>query len=116
MTASIRIDPETGQKHFNTRAAKATHKIAGKGYSVIEEESLKTLPPPPPGAVFNAANEAAVEAFLTGAIPFGRLGNLVAEAVNRIAPRPADSLAAIEAAGTEARELVRHLADMVPHS
>ena len=55
MTASIRIDPETGQKHFNTRAAKATDKISGKGYSVIEEESLKTLPPPPPGAVFNAA-------------------------------------------------------------
>ena len=40
MTASIRIDPETGQKHFNTRAAKATDKIAGKGYSVIEEVSL----------------------------------------------------------------------------
>jgi len=63
MTASIRIDPETGQKHFNTRAAKATDKIAGKGYSVIEEESLKTLPPPPPGAVFNAAEQAKYREF-----------------------------------------------------
>jgi len=55
---SIRIDPETGLKIFDTRAAKATSEIAGKGYSVIEEEALKTLPPQPPGAVFNAEEQA----------------------------------------------------------
>ena len=55
---SITIDPETGLKVFATRAAKASDKIAGKGYSVLEDQSLKTLPPPPPGAVFNAEEQA----------------------------------------------------------
>ena len=50
-------------KVFNTRAAKATEKIAGKGYSPITDEALKTLPPPPPGAVFNAEEQAKYRAF-----------------------------------------------------
>ena len=50
----ISIDPATGLKIFDTRAAKATEKITGKGYSVIEDEDLKTLPPEKVGAVFNA--------------------------------------------------------------
>ena len=58
MTASIRVDPLTGQKLFNTRAAKATEKIAGKGYSTVTDVSLKTLPDPPPGARFNADEQA----------------------------------------------------------
>ena len=37
---SIRIDPASGLKIFNTRAAKATDKIAGKGYSVVTDEAL----------------------------------------------------------------------------
>ena len=56
--SSIRIDPGTGLKIFNTRAALASDKIAGKGYSIIEDEELKVLPPPPPGAVFNAEEQA----------------------------------------------------------
>jgi hypothetical protein len=51
-TLAIRTDEATGLKVFNTRAAKATDKIAAKGYSAIEDEALKTLPAPPPGAVF----------------------------------------------------------------
>ncbi len=58
MTQAIRIDEATGLKIFNTRAAKATEKITGKGYSPITDETLKTLPPPPPGAVFNAEEQA----------------------------------------------------------
>ena len=58
MHSPIRIDPETGHKLFNTRAAKASDKITGKGYSAIDDEALKTLPPPPPGAVFNAEEQA----------------------------------------------------------
>ncbi len=58
MTQAVRIDGATGLKIFNTRAAKATEKIAGKGYSPITDETLKTLPPPPPGAVFNAEEQA----------------------------------------------------------
>ncbi len=60
---SIRIDPDTGLKVFATRAAKATDKIAGKGYSILDDESLTTLPPPPPGAVFNAEEQAKYRAY-----------------------------------------------------
>jgi cyclohexanone monooxygenase len=58
MTQPIRTDEATGLKIFNTRAAKATEKIAGKGYSPISDEAFITLPPPPPGAVFNAEEQA----------------------------------------------------------
>ena len=57
MTA-IRVDPETGLKAFDTRAAMASPRIAGQGYSAIEDEGLKTLPPPPAGAVFDAEEQA----------------------------------------------------------
>lgn len=60
---SIRIDAATGQKLFNTRATKATDRIAGKGYSIIEDESLKTLPELPPGATFNAVEQARYREF-----------------------------------------------------
>jgi cyclohexanone monooxygenase len=60
---SIQVDPDTGLKIFNTRAAKANVKIEGKGYSVVEDEGLKILPPPPPGAVFNAAEQAKYQEF-----------------------------------------------------
>ncbi len=56
--AAISIDPETGLKRFDTRAGLATEKIRGKGYSVISDEKLKELPEPPPGAVFNAEEQA----------------------------------------------------------
>ncbi|MYD33978.1 MAG: hypothetical protein F4W98_08880, partial [Acidimicrobiales bacterium] len=55
---AVSIDPETGRKIFNTRAAKASEKIDGVGYSVNADEHLKELPPPPPGAVFNAEEQA----------------------------------------------------------
>jgi cyclohexanone monooxygenase len=56
---SIRIDPTTGLKIFDTRAAKSTERIQGRGYAIIEDEALKALPPPPPGAVFDSAEQAA---------------------------------------------------------
>ena len=43
MNAAVRIDPETGLKVFNTRAAKASEKIVGKGYSVLTDQKLKEL-------------------------------------------------------------------------
>ncbi len=55
---AIRIDRETGLKVFATRAAKATERIAGKGYSIVEDAELKELPDQPPGAVFNAEEQA----------------------------------------------------------
>ena len=63
MNPAIRIDPSTGRKLFATRAAKATDKIAGKGYSIVEDEALKTLPPAPPGAIFDAEEQAKYREF-----------------------------------------------------
>jgi cyclohexanone monooxygenase len=57
MTA-IRTDPKSGLKIFDTRAAKATDRIAGKGYSVVTDAALTTLPELPPGATFNAEEQA----------------------------------------------------------
>ncbi len=62
MTLPIPADATNGPRIFNTRAAKATEKIAGKGYSPVTDEALKTLPPPP-GAVFNAEEQAKYRAF-----------------------------------------------------
>ena len=63
MSAAISIDPATGRKIFNTRAAKSTDKIRGKGYSIIDDKKLTTLPEPPPGAVFNAEEQAKYREF-----------------------------------------------------
>ena len=60
---SVKVDPVSGQKVFNTRAAMASEKITGKGYSLVTDEALKTLPPPPPGAVFDAEEQAKYKAF-----------------------------------------------------
>lgn len=60
---AISVDSASGLKKFNTRAAKATERIAGKGYSPVADESLKTLPPAPAGAVFNAAEQARYREF-----------------------------------------------------
>ncbi|MFT3853782.1 MAG: hypothetical protein QM733_13730 [Ilumatobacteraceae bacterium] len=54
----VTIDPATGIKSFDTRAAKASEKIAGKGYSIVAEASLRALPEPPADAVFDEAEKA----------------------------------------------------------
>ena len=63
MTQAIRIDPVSGLKLFDTRAAKANASIAGKGYSVVTDAALTTLPELPAGATFNAAEQAKYRAF-----------------------------------------------------
>ncbi len=60
---SIKVDPVTGLKTFDTRASKASEKIAGKGYSIVSDASLTTLPEPPAGAVFNAEEQARYREF-----------------------------------------------------
>ncbi|HEX7036392.1 MAG TPA: NAD(P)/FAD-dependent oxidoreductase [Pseudomonadales bacterium] len=59
----IRTDPATGLKIFRTRAAPATARIDGRGYGLVADEALKTLPPPPPGAVFDAEEQARYRAY-----------------------------------------------------
>ena len=58
------------------------------------------------GAVFNAANEAAVQAFLDSRIRFGRIVELVDRALGSIGPQPADSLETILDADQKARQFV----------
>jgi len=63
MNTAVRLDPATGLKVFDTRAAIASERIAGKGYSIIEDETLKTLPELPAGAGFDANEQARYRAF-----------------------------------------------------
>ncbi|MCC7204366.1 MAG: 1-deoxy-D-xylulose-5-phosphate reductoisomerase [Phycisphaeraceae bacterium] len=58
------------------------------------------------GAILNAANEAAVEAFLERKILFGRIVELVAEALSAIETRPADSLETVIEDDRRARQFV----------
>lgn len=60
------------------------------------------------GAVFNAANEAAVGAFLERKIRFGRMVELVTEALGAIEVVPVDSLETITEADRKAREFVNN--------
>ncbi|MBM4098973.1 MAG: 1-deoxy-D-xylulose-5-phosphate reductoisomerase [Planctomycetes bacterium] len=62
------------------------------------------------GAVLNAANEVAVEAFLAGSIRFGDISQLVSNAMDELPARPVSSLAEVMAADREAREWARERA------
>ncbi len=55
------------------------------------------------GAIFNGANEAAVEAFLAGHIPFGMITELVGEVLRTIKAMPITSLADVMRADEAAR-------------
>jgi 1-deoxy-D-xylulose-5-phosphate reductoisomerase len=58
-------------------------------------------------AVFNAANEVAVAAFLEGAIPFGRISETIEETLSAHTPVPATSLDAVRSADSWARDKAR---------
>jgi 1-deoxy-D-xylulose-5-phosphate reductoisomerase len=58
------------------------------------------------GTILNAANEAAVEAFLAGRIPFGRITELSAAALAAVGVSPVRSLADVLQADSEARRFV----------
>ncbi len=67
------------------------------------------------GAVFNAANEAAVELFLAGAIPFGMIPELTVDALKCVGVSPLRSLADVLEADTQARRAVAaRAAETVP--
>jgi hypothetical protein len=63
MPAPIRIDPATGLKVFDTRAAMANDRITGKGYAIVTDERLTAMPELPAGATFNAEEQARYRAF-----------------------------------------------------
>jgi 1-deoxy-D-xylulose-5-phosphate reductoisomerase len=57
-------------------------------------------------AVFNAANEAAVAAFLRGSIPFGRISETIEQVLAAHISSPASSVEAVRAADRWARDQV----------
>ncbi|WP_432797134.1 1-deoxy-D-xylulose-5-phosphate reductoisomerase [Poriferisphaera sp. WC338] len=61
------------------------------------------------GAIFNAANEAAVGAFLDRKIRFGQITELVTEALSATEIKPADSLETVMQADVDARAFVDKL-------
>jgi 1-deoxy-D-xylulose-5-phosphate reductoisomerase len=58
-------------------------------------------------AVFNAANEVAVAAFLEGVIPFGRISEIIEMTLEAHQPGPANSVEAVRAADRWARATAR---------
>jgi 1-deoxy-D-xylulose-5-phosphate reductoisomerase len=60
------------------------------------------------GAIFNAANEAAVDAFLKEKIRFGQITELVAQALSAIPARPVDCLETAMEADRQARDYVNN--------
>lgn len=61
------------------------------------------------GAIFNAANEEAVAAFLAGSIPFGRISDLASDALDSISVSPIRALEDVFEADRRARGHVRTL-------
>ena len=62
MTA-ISVDAVTGRKVFDTRAAPASDRIAGRGYGVVDDERLTAFPDAPAGARFDAEEQARYRQF-----------------------------------------------------
>jgi 1-deoxy-D-xylulose-5-phosphate reductoisomerase len=75
----------------------------GLAYRVVETGGCA-------GAVFNAANEVAVEAYLARRIPFGMISRLVGETLEAIEPAPIRSLDDVHRADEAARA---HAADLI---
>ncbi len=63
MSEAIRIDPGTGLKLFNTRAEKASDRIQGRGYKVIDEERFITMPAYKPDAAFDEIAKGKIRKF-----------------------------------------------------
>jgi 1-deoxy-D-xylulose-5-phosphate reductoisomerase len=61
-------------------------------------------------AVFNAANEVAVQLFLDGRIPFGRIAEAIGAALERHRPTAADTIETILAADADGRRLATEAA------
>jgi len=58
-------------------------------------------------AILNAANEVAVAAFLDGHVGFLQIADLIARALDRVPPRPLDSIGTCVEVDAETRRLVR---------
>jgi 1-deoxy-D-xylulose-5-phosphate reductoisomerase len=60
--------------------------------------------------VFNAANEEAVALFLAGALPFGRISEVIESVLDRHVSEPVRDVETVRAADRHAREQARAVA------
>jgi len=104
--------PDTGPRRFDPVAAGALtfeplvkERYPAYGLGRVAAAAGGTAP-----TVFNAANEVAVQLFLDGKIPFGRIAATIERALARHDASDAGSLAAVLAADAEARRLARDAA------
>lgn len=79
----------------------------------VIDESFKT-PDSALGAVFNAANEVAVDAFLAGRLRFGRITGLCREAMETMAHARASTLEGVLGIDAEARRLANEIVAKEP--
>jgi len=69
------------------------------------------------GAIFNAANEIAVEAFIAGSLRFGDIATVVTASLDRLHARPVHTLAEVLAADRDARVCASAcVAELAAHS
>ncbi|MDY6829749.1 MAG: 1-deoxy-D-xylulose-5-phosphate reductoisomerase [Pseudomonadota bacterium] len=66
------------------------------------------------GAVLNAANEVAVEAFLSGGLAFTQIPHVLTRVLARLPPQPVHSLEQVLGADQAARELARRIVEAAP--
>jgi 1-deoxy-D-xylulose-5-phosphate reductoisomerase len=103
--------PDMGVPRFDPlRASPLTfepvrHDVFGAFHAGIEAGRAGGTAP----AVFNAANEVAVAAFLDGRIRFGDIARIICGALEGVAPRPATSLEGVLEADREARRCAHDL-------
>ncbi len=101
--------PDTGIRRFDPVAAgpltfepPRLDVFRALGAGIAAGRSGGTAP-----AVFNAANEVAVAAFLGRAIPFGRISEIIDAVLDAHAPAPAASVEAVQEADRWARDRAR---------
>src|SRR6476469_4128068 len=60
---AVRIDPGTGQKLFDTRVTRASARVDGHGYEVVDDAELTSLPAFKVDAPFTAEEQARYREF-----------------------------------------------------
>ena len=102
--------PDDGHPPFRPGGRRPAHLRAGAA-ATFPRLRLPAWPPGAPGgtapAVFNAANEAAVAAFLEGRIPFGRISEVIERVLEPTRPEPAADVETVRAADRWARRQAR---------
>jgi 1-deoxy-D-xylulose-5-phosphate reductoisomerase len=104
--------PDQGVRRFDPVAAgtltfEALHPERFPAY-VVGRDAARAGGTAP--AMFNAANEVAVQLFLDEKIPFGRIAEIIESVVTRGQPGAGDTLEGVLAADAEARRLAQEVA------